>query len=153
MTMTGGRQVFVDTNVLVYATVNVSPFYHDARQALNQVAAQGDSLWISRQVLREFLAVITRPMVFGVNIPWSVALSSVQSFEKQFHVADETSATTAQLVNLLQTIHTHSKQIHDANIVATMRVHNVSHLLTHNVADFNRYARYITIIPLISPTL
>jgi hypothetical protein len=36
----------------------------------------------------------------------------------------------------------------DANIVATMVANNISHLLTHNVADFTRFAPYITVVPL-----
>jgi hypothetical protein len=31
-------------------------------------------------------------------------------------------------------------QVHDARLVAAMRVHSVSHILTLNVTDFNRYS-------------
>ena len=41
------------------------------------------------------------------------------------------------------------KQIHDTNIVATMLVNNIPNILTHNVADFNRFSSEINIIPLI----
>ncbi len=37
------------------------------------------------------------------------------------------------------------RQIHDANIVATMQVHSIQKLLTDNVADFRRFGSIITI--------
>ncbi len=40
------------------------------------------------------------------------------------------------------------KQIHDANIVATMQVYNISHLFTLNIADFMRFSSFITLIEL-----
>ena len=40
------------------------------------------------------------------------------------------------------------KQIHAANIVAAMHVHGLKHLLTHNTADFSRFASFISVIPL-----
>ena len=38
------------------------------------------------------------------------------------------------------------KQIHDANVVATMPAHGESRLLTFNAADFRRSADYIELV-------
>jgi predicted nucleic acid-binding protein len=40
------------------------------------------------------------------------------------------------------------RQVHDANVVATMLEHGVRRLLTFNAADFRRFARIIDIEPL-----
>jgi predicted nucleic acid-binding protein len=40
------------------------------------------------------------------------------------------------------------KQVHDANIVATMQAHGIRQLLTGNVADFNRFSALIRVLPL-----
>ncbi len=53
--------VFIDTNVLVYAEQRPSRFHVPARTCLARLEGQGSTLWISRQVLREYLAVMTRP--------------------------------------------------------------------------------------------
>ena len=37
------------------------------------------------------------------------------------------------------------KQVHDCNIVATMRAHGVRYLATRNEADFKRYASLISV--------
>lgn len=38
-------------------------------------------------------------------------------------------------------------QVHDARLAATMYVHQVAHILTLNVADFNRYSSLIAVHP------
>jgi predicted nucleic acid-binding protein len=40
------------------------------------------------------------------------------------------------------------KQVHDANIVATMLVYGIPKLLTHNTTDFARFSELITVLPL-----
>ena len=76
-------------------------------------------------------------------------LADIQRFQIEFIVADDNAAVTFHLVNLLGVISCAGKQVHDANIVATMKAHGLNQLLTHNVADFNRFASHITIIPLV----
>jgi hypothetical protein len=40
------------------------------------------------------------------------------------------------------------KHVHDDNIVATIEVYGLHRLLTHNAADFQRFASRIIVIPL-----
>ena len=39
------------------------------------------------------------------------------------------------------------RQVHDANIVATMLAHGENRLLTFNGADFRRFVRLIEVVP------
>jgi predicted nucleic acid-binding protein len=106
--------------------------------------------WISRQVLREFLAATTRP---GAVVPPPTLESlakAVRQFEAEFEIADEDAAVTATLLDLLKSRTVLGKQIHDANIVATMRRYGIPSLLTHNTTDFTRYLPDISLLPLIS---
>jgi predicted nucleic acid-binding protein len=52
---------FVDTNVLVNAGLVTAPFHQTASKALKDLRIAGVELWISRQVLREYLATLSRP--------------------------------------------------------------------------------------------
>jgi predicted nucleic acid-binding protein len=52
--------VFIDTNILVYADRPHSAFHTIARNALIAFEAAGDEQWISLQVIREYLSVVTR---------------------------------------------------------------------------------------------
>lgn len=54
--------VFVDTNVLVHANNEESPYQQEARQRLLDLAADGHPLWISRVKMSVSTAAIPRPM-------------------------------------------------------------------------------------------
>jgi len=148
MTTGAGEPLFVDTNILVYGAVPEGPFYATARQALETHVALGSALWVSRQILREFLAVLTRPQEFTPPIPIEVLAPAVRRFESLMQVADETAEVTARLLTLLEVVPCGGKQIHDANIVATMQVIGVRRLLTANPSDFHRFGSLITLGPL-----
>ena len=68
--------------------------------------------------------------------PAMTAAADVTMFEKMFHVADETLPVSVNLLTLIQSIPVGGKQVHDANIVATMQAHGITRLLIHNIADF-----------------
>ncbi len=63
-------------------------------------------------------------------------------------VADETIDVTNQLLLLMDTYPIGGKQIHDANIVATMQIYKITTLFTLNDVDFNRFQSLITIMTL-----
>jgi len=69
----------------------------------------------------------------------------VRYLEERFQVADDTSAVTSQLVKLMGDFQIGGKQVHDANIVATMLAYGIPSVLTHNTADFKRFDTMIEI--------
>jgi predicted nucleic acid-binding protein len=143
------ERLFLDTNVLVYATVAESPWHTVASQAIETRQDAGVELWISRQIIREYLATLTRPRTFPNPIPLSTLLVEVRLFNTRFRIADENQAVTTYLLDVIEQIPSGGAQVHDANIVATMRVSGVSNLLTHNTADFARFSHLITVVPLV----
>lgn len=147
MTMVGSP-LFIDTNVLVYATIVTSPFHAQALRAINRREQAKLNLWISRQVLREYLATLTRPPIASNRVTFATIAAEVQSFEERFRVGDENRDTTTRLLGLIAQHPTGGRQVHDANIVATMLAYGVDQLLTHNVSDFKRFSGLITILPL-----
>ena len=136
--------LFVDTNVLVYANVTESPLHEQALGAIQAARKVGQTLWISRQVLREYLVTLTRPQAFAA-LPRKIVLDQVEQFIKQFDVAEDTAAVTEYLIELLADYKLGGKQVHDANIVATMKAYGITTLLTHNVKDFERFGEIIKI--------
>lgn len=138
--------VFFDTNVLIYSAVAHVPQHTAAVRALQ--AFLGRPRWISRQVLREYLATLSRPQGFGAPAPMAVLTQQVEQFEQVFLVADETAQVGAELRRLALLVPMGGKQIHDANLVATMLVNGVTRLVTHNVADFQRFEPLIEVLPL-----
>jgi predicted nucleic acid-binding protein len=49
---------FLDTNILVYASVEESPFHTAALNTIATLEQDNVPLWISRQVIREYLATL-----------------------------------------------------------------------------------------------
>lgn len=145
MTTAAAEPLFLDTNILVYASVDTSPFYDRARAAITDYEANGTPLWISRQVLREYLATLVRPRA---GIPITELTAAVRQFEVRFQIAEAGPLVTAQLLTLLE--QSYSTQVHDTNIVATMQTIAVTRILTNNPDDFTPFASLITVIPLLS---
>jgi predicted nucleic acid-binding protein len=147
MATTDGEPVFIDSNVLVFATARSSPLHARALSLIQGLHRSQTQLWISRQVIREYLVVMTRPQLGLGGMVFSRLLDDIRDFPTVFRIADETNDVTAKLLTLIAEHRVQGKQIHDANIVATMLARGVTHLLTDNVADFKRFSGTITVLP------
>ena len=148
MATTAVKSVFVDTNVLIFANVAEAPLHKVSLAKLQEYRESDCKIWISGQVLREYLAVRSRAELFKKASDLSILIDRVHFFELDFNVVYDTPATMEKLLMLLKRIDVAGKQVHDANIVATMLVHGVKYLLTDNVEDFKRYSQFITVIPI-----
>ena len=136
---------FVDTNVLVYATATSAPFRDRARAALVRLAAD-EQLWVSRQILREYVAVMTRPQTWGRALSLAEAMTDAAVFERRFTVLEDGQLVWDQLMDLSRRYSFGGRQVHDANVVATMLAHGERRLLTFNEADFRRFTPLIEVI-------
>jgi predicted nucleic acid-binding protein len=136
---------FVDTNVLVYATATSAPFHDRARAALVRLAAD-EPLSISRQILREYVAVMTRPQTWGRALGLGEAMTDAAVFERRFTILEDGLPVWDQLMDLSRRYSFGGRQVHDANVVATMLAHGERRLLTFNEADFRRFAPLIEIV-------
>ena len=116
MATMGDNALFIDTNVLVFANVLETPLHQQALQAITTAQQQGRTLWISRQVIREYLMVMTRPQAFE-NLSRKTVLDQVSQFRERFEIADDTSQVMDQLIRLMNEFKFGGKQVHDANIV------------------------------------
>ena len=150
MTTPAGEPVFVDTNILVFANVADAPLHQLALEKLQHCRRSGSEMWLSCQVLREFLAVRTRPDLLARPSDVPDVLEAVRYFRSHFRVAAVTPQVTDNLLMLMEKIRVGGKQVHDANIVATMIASGVRHLLTHNASDFKRFSKFVTILPLVA---
>ncbi len=134
--------------MLVYAAVEDSPFRSLACKAMDACFASSAPVWISRQVLREYMAVMTRLGSSVAAIPIDTTVKQVLHFQSAFQIAEDGPSVTEILLTLLQEVPVSGRQIHDANIVATALAYGIPCILTNNVADFDRFSRFVEIIPL-----
>ncbi len=97
-------------------------------------------------MIREYLAVVTRPQTWPVAITREDALDDVSRLIGSFEILEDGPVVTESLVGLCREIPAGGRQIHDANIVATMLAHGERRLLTFNVSDFRRYGNHIELV-------
>jgi predicted nucleic acid-binding protein len=101
---------------------------------------------ISRQVLREYLAVVTRPGGQSEALSMADALADLARFSRSFEILEDGPEVGRQLVELCRLVPLAGRQVHDANIVATMLAHGERRLLTMNRSDFRRFEPRIEIV-------
>lgn len=150
--MMEGR-AFVDTNILLRAIIPRMELHYDAEALVQRMWADDIELWISRQVLREFLVQATHPDSFRPSLTQVELGRQIETINSLFRIADETKEVSAHLWGLIRNHRVSGRQVHDANIVATMLVFGIDTLLTHNRKDFERYSELIRIVPLIGESL
>ncbi len=140
--------MFVDTNVLVYARFGTAPDHVRARSALAEAGRGGERVKISRQILREYLATVTRPHPWGEPLAMSTALADVARYAEEFEILEDGADVSSMLAVILRDVPVAGRQIHDANIVATMLASEERRLLTFNAADFVRYGDRLELVDL-----
>ena len=138
-------RAFLDTNIVLRLVNSALPEHPDVQRLVQAIRDEGHELWISRQVIREYLVQVTRPGVLVTPLSIEQVRLHIKTLSLLFNVADENEAVTDQLLELLEKFPSGGKQIHDANIVATMLVNNIDTLLTINFADMKRFESKIQI--------
>lgn len=137
--------VFLDTNILIRYDIIETPEHQQIRQAITSLIHENCTLWINRQVIREYCRVLTHPS-FNRPLKMPQAVARARKLIPYFKIADENQEVTNNLLNLLDTVPIGGKQVHDANIVATMQMAHIQYLVTLNVSDFRRFSDYITLV-------
>jgi predicted nucleic acid-binding protein len=133
-------QYVLDTNVLLRAAAPESAQHPTAVQAVKRLLARGDELLLVPQVLIEFWCVATRPLdVNGYGWTARDAEAEVTKLLEQFPLLPETPDVFDDWLRLVIQHAVVGKQVHDARIVAMLRVHGIANLLTLNVQDFRTY--------------
>ena len=142
-------RVLLDTNVLLAATDEGRAEHHDALTIFNEWAAGDTTLCTSGQILREYLAVATRPAGNnGLGLKPADAVSNVRAIRERTAFLVEDARVADRLQGLLADVECGGKQVHDANVIATMLAHGVGTVVTMNVEDFARFERYVSLVTL-----
>lgn len=139
-------RAFVDTNMILRAFHREFAEHTRVKTLFDRMILGRVELYISRQVIREYLVQATHPRTFAREQSIEAVSQHLEKITQVCAVLDDDTNVTGQLLNLLKTHPTRGKQIHDTNIVATMLANEIDTLLTLNVADFQRHTDRITLI-------
>jgi uncharacterized protein len=143
--------IAVDTQILVYAHREDSP-WHSAAYALLARLAEGAAPWaIPWPCLHEFLAIATHPRIYAPPTPLSRALDQVEAWlgSPSLVVLAEGHGYWPVLQKEAVRGRTVGPRIHDARIAALCRHHGVTELLTAD-RDFSRFPALTVRNPLVA---
>lgn len=142
--------IAVDTNILVYAHREDSPFHAAAIEKLTGLA-EGLPLWaIPWPCLHEFLAIVTHPRIYAPATPLDRALDQIEAWlaSPSLRLLTEADAHWATLRRLLEAADVVGPQVHDARVAALCLQHGVSELWSAD-RDFGRFPGLRTVNPLV----
>lgn len=130
-----------DTNILLRFLLRSDPAYPAIRQAVRILKTRREQLVTTPQNVAEFWNVCTRPTTArgGLGLSIEATERRVRLLERHFRVLPDSPAIYQEWKVLVIGHRIMGVQVHDARIVAAMKAHGVTRILTINVTDFSRY--------------
>jgi toxin-antitoxin system PIN domain toxin len=142
--------IALDTNILVYAHREDSPFNAIACRRVTELAESSSNWAIPWPCLHEFLAVVTHPRIYRPPTPLAQALEQIGAWLESptLVLLAESAAYWPALRQLLVAGQVVGPQVHDARVAALCRQHGVRELWSAD-RDFSRFAGINVVNPLI----
>ena len=138
----------VDTNILLRASRRSDPQHNLIDGALAKLVLAGTFLHYTHQNIAELWNAMTRPASRnGFGLTLAEAESEVRVIEAGMVLLPDSEAVYREWRRIVVQHAVSGVQVHDARLVAAMRVHGVKHLLTLNVGDFGRYKGIVILDP------
>lgn len=144
--------IAVDTNILVFAHREDSP-WHAAADSCVAGLAEGRSPWaIPWPCVHEFLAIVTHPRIYDPPTPLPIALDQVGAWldAPGLVLLSESGGYWSELRGLLAAGQVTGGRVHDARVAALCRHNGVDELWTAD-RDFSRFPGLNAHNPLIEP--
>ncbi len=132
--------IAVDTNILVHAHREDSPWHPQAYARVKELA-EGRAVWaIPWPCVHEFLAIVTHPRIYAPPTPLPLALDQVEAWLESPGLVGlaESENYWAELCQMLTAGLVAGAQVHDARVAALCRLHGVRELWTVD-RDFSRF--------------
>ena len=131
----------VDTNILIYAADESSPYHRRCRERLGYWRAQADAWFVTWGILYEFLRVTTHPRV--MRKPWTAPRAwtfvSVLLESPGLGLLIPTERHTEVAGRVIAEIpHLSGNIVHDAHTGVLMREHGIRRIYTRDT-DFHRF--------------
>jgi len=142
--------IAVDTNLLVYAHREDSPWHETAYVRLAELA-EGRGPWaIPWPCLHEFLAIVTHPRIYQPPTPLKIALDQVEAWleSPSLVLLAEAPGYWPELRAILQAGRVAGPLVHDARIAALCQSHGVRELWSAD-RDFSRFPSLMVKNPLV----
>jgi len=143
-----GDVLLVDTNILIRSVQPRDPAYGVVTAALSQLVSANAVLYYTSQNLGEFWNALTRPIVRnGFGLSPQEADGQARQIEGRLRLLYDSALVHHEWRQMLVDYGISGVQVHDARLVAAMRVHGVKRILTLNAKDFRRFLDIEAVLP------
>jgi predicted nucleic acid-binding protein len=137
----------LDSNILIYSLSSLSPFYEATLATLARLGESGSILCIAPQSIYEFWVMATRPSINGgLGLNPAEARGEIEEFLERFQLLDDSFLTWSDIINLAVAEDVIGRRIHDARIVAVMRAHGLTDVLSFD-SDLDFFSGIHRIVP------
>lgn len=138
----------VDAGILIRLVQRLDPQRAVVREAYLKLKSNGEELFTTSQNMAEFWNVCTRPAAArgGYGLSVDATARKLRILERSLRVITDTPAAYAEWKRLVVAHSVMGVKVHDARLVALMRVHGITHLLTLNSTDFRRYSGIVVAV-------
>ena len=137
-----------DTNIFLRLSDRISANYALARDATYILIEQGHKCCLTSQIIIEFWVVATRPTeVNGLGWTPERTKNQINQFLTRFTVLEETPEIFTLWFQLVTDYNIKGKRTHDIRLLAVMKAHSITHLLTFNPDDFVTLPNIIIVQP------
>ncbi len=131
----------MDTNILLRFADRTHPLHPVVRNAVRKLRRSGHQPKVTPQNCVEFWNVATRPVAKnGLGLTPVDADRLLRLIERIFPLLPDAPTVYPEWRRLVVAFGVSGVQVHDARLVAAMKVNGVTHILTLNTTDFTRYA-------------
>jgi predicted nucleic acid-binding protein len=143
-----GDSFLIDSNILLRWVEPSDPDHRLVKTALHELTRNRTDLCYTGQNVAEFWNACMRPVNrngFGLTPP-ETHVRAVQ-FEAQLRLLPDSVLVHQEWRRMLVDYSISGVQVHDARLVAAMRVHGVKRILTFNARDFRRFEDVEALLP------
>lgn len=142
------NKYLLDTNILLRVCDTSSSLHNLVINAIVEILQLGDKCVITAQVLIEFWVVATRPRdVNGLGWTPQETTEKINQLITQFILIEETKDIFINWFQLVINYKIKGKRTHDIRLLAVMKSHHITHLLTLNPRDFVQLPGIIIVQP------
>lgn len=132
--------IAIDTNILVYAHREDSPWHEQAVKKVTKLANSGNPWAITWPSIHEFIAIVTHPKIYDPPTPLKVALAAIEAWQ-----ASSGLRMLGEGPRYFETLSAQAKagkikgpKIHEARMAAICLHHGVKRLWTAD-RDFSSF--------------
>lgn len=132
--------ILVDTNILLRYAHPADPTFGAVDASIAGLHAAGEVLCVVPQNIYEFWATATRPVAAnGLGLSIAECQVEVARIRRLFHFLPDLPPLFTEWETLVAAHACHGRVSYDARIIAAMRTHGITRLLTRNGSDFARF--------------